>query len=228
MPRKINARELVRDVKNGMQDGALMEKYNLSAKQLGGLYEKLEASGLLPDKQSAATGADVVSAGNAPFVCPACGMPQSKFFEECPQCGVIVAKLLPPSKTRSTDSGASGAIASDPFSMESPHMRPGSRLTLLTCIAAVLLLGTGALIFFLWPRGADLNAATDKRMRDESRSRPSSRERGAHEPMKYIKNLPRVNEINPKVDAEIQRSFRDVDGSLSEGRDGLDRIMKEQ
>lgn len=39
--RKINAKELVEDVRAGMDDGAMMRKYNLSPEQLEMVFEKL-------------------------------------------------------------------------------------------------------------------------------------------------------------------------------------------
>lgn len=39
--RKINAKELVEDVRAGMDDSAMMRKYNLSPEQLEMVFEKL-------------------------------------------------------------------------------------------------------------------------------------------------------------------------------------------
>lgn len=44
---KINAKAVVQDISSGMDDNGLMEKYELSAKQLTVLYKKLEEAGLL-------------------------------------------------------------------------------------------------------------------------------------------------------------------------------------
>lgn len=48
--RKINAKEVMADIRRGMDDRALMEKYCLSAKQVAVLYKKLKDSGLLNGK----------------------------------------------------------------------------------------------------------------------------------------------------------------------------------
>ncbi len=45
--RKISAKELVKDIKSGMSDAELMEKHQLSAKGLEGLFKKLVESHLL-------------------------------------------------------------------------------------------------------------------------------------------------------------------------------------
>lgn len=226
---KIKAGQVVRDIKNGMHDNALMAKYNLSPGQLSALYRKLETAGMLEKPEVAPPDLNDVSTEDAPFVCPSCGMPQSRFFEECPQCGVILAKL-----PRSEDPGAAGTgtqsdSAFDRLPPVTVYEEPGSRILLLSCVAAGLLLVVGVLAFFLWPSGSGPDgSAAEKAARRAPLERRAPTTHGVTEPMKYIKNLPRLKEVNPEVDAEMRRSFRDVDSSLSKSRDELDRIMKEQ
>jgi len=47
----INAKEILADIKAGMNDAALMEKYGLSEKGLQSLYKKLTDAGLLKHRE---------------------------------------------------------------------------------------------------------------------------------------------------------------------------------
>ena len=90
---RIDAREFLKDIREGLDDTALMTKHRLSATGLHSVFSKLIEAGLI--KQSdldqrmpyyAKTVALTV------FKCLACGMPQLSEFDECPQCGIIVSK----------------------------------------------------------------------------------------------------------------------------------------
>lgn len=230
MSRKINAGQVVLDLKNGMHDTELMAKYNLSPGQLQTLYGKLTAAGLWKREEETSTRPVEKSAEETRFVCPSCGMPQSRPFDECPQCGVIMSKLPPQAEPHAAEAGSPSYSDSDPLRQGTVYAPSGSRILLASCVAAALLLVVGALAYFLWPAGSTPNgqsAAGDTAHRSHP-GQPPAATHGVKEPMKYIKNLPRVQEINPAVDAEIRRSFREVDKSLSKGRDQLDRVMKEQ
>jgi len=49
--RKIRGKEFVRDLRNGMDDGQFMEKYDLSAEQLRKLFRKLVDSGIIDEME---------------------------------------------------------------------------------------------------------------------------------------------------------------------------------
>lgn len=67
-----------------------MEKYRLSERGLSSLIEKLVDAGLLdPKEHGRPATAPLAPAG---WECPACGKPRSAPVDECPDCGVIVAK----------------------------------------------------------------------------------------------------------------------------------------
>ncbi len=92
--RRINAREVVSDIKSGMSDFLLMQKYALSSKGLQSLFRKLLAAGLIGRSdlsEEARQGEDSIQLDSVR--CPACGMPQFGSFDECPQCGIIVSKF---------------------------------------------------------------------------------------------------------------------------------------
>lgn len=230
MPRKINAGQVVLDLKRGMHDTEIMAKYDLSPGQLQSLYNKLTAAGLWKREEPTPTKPVEESKEDTRFVCPSCGMPQYKPFEECPQCGVIVSKLTPQAEPEPHSAEAGSPTDSARLRHGTVDATPGSRVLLVSCVAAALLLVAVALAYFFRPTGPTpigQNAA-DNAQHPSRPGQSTTATQGVKEPMKYIKNLPRVREINPAVDAEIHRSFKDVDKSLSKGRDRLDRVMKEE
>ena len=90
---RIDARHVVADIRQGMSDAALMEKYQLSGGALQTLFRKLLSAGLIERREIS----DRVRPAEKTltletYVCPACKMPQFYEFEVCPQCGIIVAK----------------------------------------------------------------------------------------------------------------------------------------
>lgn len=112
--RKIDAREALRDIRKGMSDEDLMEKYSLSAQGLQSLFHKLVEAGLitqyeLDDRSPLVTRTVALDI----FRCPSCGMPQFEKFDICPQCGVIVSKFV--EQTRSIKKKV--ATASSPGGM---------------------------------------------------------------------------------------------------------------
>jgi rubrerythrin len=112
--RDINAFEAVRAVRSGLSNADLMKKYRLSPKGLENLFEHLVGEGLLLPSElefrlSALAGAiDAAPPQSeskkkptsskdrkAVWTCPACGRSQPREYEECPVCGVIVARYKP-------------------------------------------------------------------------------------------------------------------------------------
>jgi len=96
----IDAKQFVLDIRAGMNDSEMMEKYGLSAAALQGLFKKMLQGGLL--KQSELDDrmlTDERTVTLRTYRCPACKMPQFFEFDECPQCGIIVSKFkkAPPS-----------------------------------------------------------------------------------------------------------------------------------
>ncbi|HTY24655.1 MAG TPA: zinc-ribbon domain-containing protein [Desulfomonilaceae bacterium] len=91
--RHISAHEVLKDVHSGMDDKALMQKYNLSIKDFNGLFQKLIESGLMKEVEFSELQLLWAQKDGRMWRCPACHMPQSHEFDECPQCGVIVSKI---------------------------------------------------------------------------------------------------------------------------------------
>jgi hypothetical protein len=91
--RHISGQEVVQDVNSGMDDLALMAKYKLSPRELDLLMKKLvEADRISEEERSELQLLWAQEKGTA-WHCPACHMPQAHEFDECPQCGIIVAKF---------------------------------------------------------------------------------------------------------------------------------------
>lgn len=95
MPKRtIDAREILKDIKSGLSDSELMEKYSLSARGLQSLFQKLQSANLvsreeLEDRAPLTERTVTLDV----FRCPSCGYPQFSRFDECPQCGVLVSKF---------------------------------------------------------------------------------------------------------------------------------------
>jgi hypothetical protein len=94
MPKqKVSAYELAADIRSGMDDSALMQKYRLSVQGLQSGLQKLLQAGLLKQTDlderwsSFATSVDLV------LQCPSCGKPQTEKTDECPECGLVFQKL---------------------------------------------------------------------------------------------------------------------------------------
>jgi hypothetical protein len=96
---KINIREIIEDIRSGLDDSSLMRKYRLSERGLQLLYEKLRTTGLLTEEEARARLEIVTEATESEtedskdsWRCPACRVTQSTPMIECPTCGIIVEK----------------------------------------------------------------------------------------------------------------------------------------
>ena len=86
--RKITAREVLRDIRSGLSDQDLMEKYTLSAQGLQSVFHKLVNAGVItqPELDDRVPITErTVDLGL--FICPACGNIQGTEFATCPRCG---------------------------------------------------------------------------------------------------------------------------------------------
>jgi hypothetical protein len=94
--RTMNAQKFLADIKGGMDDAGLMEKYRLSGDLLQSVFGKLVDTGLL--KRHDLENRTLMSEKSIAIAweCPACGIPQPKEYDECPRCGVIASKFKKP------------------------------------------------------------------------------------------------------------------------------------
>jgi len=99
--RTINAKLILKDIQDGMDESEIKRKFKLSDKGYQSVVQKLSAIGLLkkqdpyssvppPSQKPKLTQPEV------PLVwrCPACGTPETRAYDECPHCGIIVAKAV--------------------------------------------------------------------------------------------------------------------------------------
>ena len=101
---KIDARDVLKDIRDGLDDTALMTKYRLSGTGLQSLFSKLTEAGLLKRADLDKRMLNFEKTVELTMVkCPSCGMPQFSEFDECPQCGVIVKKFLGGRETAKTE-----------------------------------------------------------------------------------------------------------------------------
>ena len=89
----INREEFVRDIRAGMAESELCQKFGLSPAGLEYLFAKLIESGAVNREDLPGHRAQS-SHQKTEFACPACGRTHPTQFQECPNCGVIVAKVL--------------------------------------------------------------------------------------------------------------------------------------
>jgi hypothetical protein len=93
--RTVDAKEILDDIKAGMDSTALMEKYQLSKKGLQSLFKKLMDAGVLKPKKGGpekSTSAPEKAVANA-WKCPICGNLQTTQYNQCPECSVIAARF---------------------------------------------------------------------------------------------------------------------------------------
>jgi hypothetical protein len=99
--RKLSAKEILSDIRSGMDGIGLKQKYGLSDKALETALTKLSAAGALKERDvsrlnpapNPATHASREPQDTSQWRCPACNAPQPQEMSECPACGVIVAKF---------------------------------------------------------------------------------------------------------------------------------------
>jgi hypothetical protein len=93
--RTLDAKEILDDIKAGMDSTALMEKYQLSKKGLQSLFKKLMDAGVMKPKrggQEESTPAPEEAVAST-WKCPICGNPQTTQYNQCPECSVIAARF---------------------------------------------------------------------------------------------------------------------------------------
>lgn len=97
MPKpKLSAKEVLQDLHSGMDDAAMMKKYNLSETGLHQLYDKLVSRGAVKQSELRDRSAGVGKAPPTAIPCPACGKRYAKQLNVCPACGFDRAKETKP------------------------------------------------------------------------------------------------------------------------------------
>ncbi len=88
-PKKISAKAIVADLKQGLSDGDLLSKYEISYNALQDLFGKLVDAGLATKayfNKRAVQQARAKPPGNKSLTCPYCGFSSDQPFKTCPRC----------------------------------------------------------------------------------------------------------------------------------------------
>ena len=83
----IKARELLSDIRAGMDDAGLMEKYGLSARGVLQALNRLIAEGLMSPSELIERRPLAKTVYMPVFNCPSCGDCHFEKVERCPRCG---------------------------------------------------------------------------------------------------------------------------------------------
>jgi hypothetical protein len=106
--RKITGRDVLKDIKAGMDDPALMDKYKLSSQGLQSVFSKLVNAGVLTEAEldsRVPISERTVDLGL--YICPACGNIQAREFTECSRCGFVSPAYLKQQKEKEAQEKAS-------------------------------------------------------------------------------------------------------------------------
>lgn len=94
--RSIRASDIISDLRAGYTDNVIMQRHRLSARALEGIFAKLVQAGLLSQSElDSRLDSSLRSVVLEVYRCPACDCVQVEKFDECPRCGVVVAKYKP-------------------------------------------------------------------------------------------------------------------------------------
>ena len=227
----IPVKQVLQDIKAGMHENALMNKYRLSPGQLKSVMAKLEQAGLIePPEPPAADPAEESPLYGPFFSCPACGLNQPGEYDECPRCGVVVSKYNPPAETATTPDPSGKPKAKVEFggwAQTTPKSHQGLRLL----VAIVVLVLAVVLIVMVNRYKQAQEQAARQHLEQLSTTSDAGEEeltRGPHKFKDLIeKRLPRVKPINPEVDSLLRKSMGRIGDALDE-RDRARRDLTNQ
>jgi len=98
--KRIRGREILKDIRAGIDDVGLMEKYGLSARGILQLMGKLVSQGLLSPSELAARRSLAKTVYFPIFKCPKCNEVHYTKSEICPKCGAVMTHLNKPSESQ--------------------------------------------------------------------------------------------------------------------------------
>jgi len=130
--RKLSAKEILTDIRSGMDSSELKRKHGLSDKSFGYVLKQLSAARVLTEdekrrlepRRSPSKPSHEAPVPPPQWRCPACNAPQTGEVSECSACGVVVAKFVArqaeedrlssvsPRFTRGVDPGGGKGLAS--------------------------------------------------------------------------------------------------------------------
>ncbi len=212
----VQVKQVLADIRAGMHDNALMQKYELSPGQLKSLMKKLEDAGLVK-KPVEELAPEKPSYYDTFFTCPACGLNEPGDFEECPRCGVVAAKYRPSEKTgalQSPEKKTDKAMKFDTWNQSMPRSYRGLKI-----LAAVIVIAAVAVAVFM------VNQYLEK---ERNAFHPSDREQTDVQldednpsgtiPPQYKdlikRKLPNVAPLNPELDSHMRDSMEGIGDAL--------------
>lgn len=221
----VQVKQVLADIRAGMHDNALMQKYELSPGQLKSLMQKLEDAGLVK-KPVEELVPEKPSYYDTVFTCPACGLNAPEEFDECPRCGVVPAKYRPSENTgalQSPEKKNDKAMKFNTWSQSMPRSYRGLKI-----LAAIIVLAAVAVAVFM------VNQYLEK---ERNAFRPSNREQAdvqsdEDNPSRTIppqykelikRKLPNVAPLNPELDTHM----RDSMGGIGDALDKRNRARKD-
>jgi hypothetical protein len=235
--KKINAKEVLKDIKAGMLDNALMNKYELSPGQLKSLKKKLVDAGFLKPPEPEVVAPAAESPIDYAFTtCPACGYGQAGEFDDCPRCGVVISKYEPPKQPpppQQTPEGAPKPPNLDAWPEETSRSFQG--LKIIVALAAVL----AALVALVLIdkhrkaiRAAELATQQQKLEEQEELTEEERLEDLTSRKPKNIKEMiddriPNMKPINPELDRHMHRSLGEVGDRLDERSRARDNLTNQ-
>ena len=100
---RISSKQIVEHIRSGKEDAWLRQEYGLSEKGLESVYKKLVDAGALSRAEITTRNASGTSHADASpdeqriqeTRCPSCNAAMPSQADECPVCGIVVAKFVP-------------------------------------------------------------------------------------------------------------------------------------
>lgn len=89
----IKAKEILKDMRAGMDDAGLMKKYNLTSKQILKVINVLIWKGLMSPEELADRRSLAKTVYMPTSKCPSCGQIHFTKSETCPNCGAFMNRL---------------------------------------------------------------------------------------------------------------------------------------
>ena len=123
--RTIKVKELVKDIRSGMDRSELIGKYEMSDRELSSTLKKLVEAKVLVISELTRVIPGLAGMPGAGLKCPECGVLSPKDFHQCPACGTVVA-------TFDTDKAA--VPVAEVSGIPAEQVLPGSRDVPVTAV----------------------------------------------------------------------------------------------
>lgn len=150
--RKLSGKQIVSDIRAGLDAQGLKRKYGLSDKAFESVCKQLSDAGALPKQEMRHLTYGLTRSepplhkkpSEHPWQCPACHAAQSSPMTECPDCGVVVAKFLGRQQAANDSQGAV-------YTPQPPDESPGANkwASVVVSIVVLALIGGTVVVWSL-------------------------------------------------------------------------------